>query len=145
MLCINNYTKEYIDECRVKVGDQIATYRNLINTVTKQSIHDEIRLNAAIESFEPVFFNNMVMVLDNLFVHRSRLIEKKDGNPLNEVRMLCHSMMYNNYILTAESTIKFNPAKSVLKYQPGDEIRLTEDAFVELSKAYFDEIEKKYL
>jgi hypothetical protein len=53
MLCINNYSKKYIDECRIKVEDQIASYRNLINTITKQDIHDEIRLNAAIESFEP--------------------------------------------------------------------------------------------
>jgi hypothetical protein len=145
MLSISNYSKKYIDECRLKVEDQIASYRNLINTITKQDIHDEIRLNAAIESFESVFFNNMVMVLDNYFVHRSRAIEKKDGNPLNEVRILCNSMMNNNNIVAADNTIRFNPAKSVLKYQPGDEIRLTEEKFVQLSSAFFDEIETKYL
>src|SRR4030095_16744442 len=129
MLCVNNYPKEYIGECRLRIEDLITSYRNLINTITKQDVHDEIRLNAAIESFESVFFNNMVMVLDSYFIHRSRVIEKKDGNPLNEVRMLCNSMMNNNNILTAESTIKFNPSKSILKFQLGDQISLTEEKF----------------
>jgi hypothetical protein len=145
MLCVNNYSKKYIDECRLKVEDLIVSYRNLINTITKQNVQDEIRLNAAIESFESVFFNNMVMVLDNYFIHRSRAIEKKDGNPLNEVRVLCNSMMNNDNIMAADSTIKLNPVKSILKYQPGDEIRLTEEDFEQLSAAFFDEIESKYL
>ena len=145
MFCVNHYPIKYIGECRVKMEDLIASYRNLINTISKQNVNDEIRLTAAIESFETVFFNNMVMVLDSYFVHRSRIIEKKDGNPLNEVRMLCNSLMNNNSIMTAESTIKFNPAKSVLKYQLGDEINLTEEKFELLSTAFFDEMEKKYV
>jgi len=145
MLCVNSYSKKYIDECRIKIEDQVVSYRNLINTITKQNVLDEIRLNAAIESFESVFFNNMVMVLDNYFIHRSRAIEKKDGNPLNEVRILCNSMMNNDNIMTADSTIRFNPAKSILKYKQGDEIRLTEEDFEQLSAAFFDEIESKYL
>lgn len=38
----------------------------------------------------------MVVVLEGCFVHRSRTIEKKDGNPLNEVGMLSNSMMLND-------------------------------------------------
>jgi hypothetical protein len=37
-----------------------------------------------------------------------------------------------------------NPASSVLKYQLGDEIRLTERDFVLLFEAFFADIEKKY-
>jgi len=41
-------------------------------------------LDSAIESFEPNFFNNLILVLDNYFCNRSRTKENKNGNPLNE-------------------------------------------------------------
>jgi hypothetical protein len=77
--------------------------------------------------------------------HRARGLEKKDGNPLNEVRILCNSMMNNNDLMCADKTIKFDPAKSVLKYRVGDEIKLNEADFVRLAAAFFAEIESKYL
>jgi len=87
----------------------------------------------------------MVLTLDNYFVHRARAIEKKDGNPLNEVSLLCNSIMTNNNRLCADKTIKYVPAKSVLKYRVGDEIKLKEADFMLLSSAFFAEIESKYL
>jgi hypothetical protein len=114
MLCVNNYTQKYIDECRSKVEFQISAYKNLITTAGSKNVTNETKLNTAIESFEPVFFNNMVLVLENHFVHRSRTMEGKDGTPLNEVRILCNSMMNNNNKMCTDKTIKFNPAKSVL-------------------------------
>jgi len=85
------------------------------------------------------------LVLENYFVHRSRSIEQKDGNALNEVRMLSNSMMNNNNIMTADNTIKYKPENSIVKYQPGDEIKLKQEDFLKLSKAFFAEIESKYL
>jgi hypothetical protein len=43
----------------------------------------------------------------------------------------------------ADKTIKYDPAKSVLKYKIGAEISLNEKSFATLSKAFFEEIEKK--
>jgi hypothetical protein len=103
------------------------------------------RYDAAAEAFEPVFFNNMVHVLDNYFVHRSRTLEKKDGNALNEVRMLCTSMVSNDGRLAADKQIKLNPEKSVLGYKVGDVIALRENDFQLLAKAFFAEIEAKFL
>lgn len=145
MLCVNNYTKKYIDECRSKIVAQVSAYQTLVATARNPTATDEPLLNAAIEAFEPHFFNNMVLALDSCFVHRARAIEKKDGNPLNEVRMLCNSMMDNNNMMCADKTIKYDPAKSLLKYRIGDEIKLNATDFMRLSAAFFAEIESKYL
>ena len=145
MLCVNNYSQKYIDECRSRVAAQVSAYQTLVATARNQTATDEPLLYAAIEAFEPHFFNNMVLALDSYFVHRARAIEKKDGNPLNEVRMLCNSMMSNNDRMCADKTIKFDPAKFVLKYRVGDEIKLNEADFILLSSAFFAEIESKYL
>ena len=52
--------------------------------------------------------------------------------------------MQNGGALSADKTIRLNAAKSVLKYQVGDEIRLSEADFLRLAEAYFAEIESKY-
>lgn len=87
----------------------------------------------------------MVIVLDHLFVHRLRTVEGKDGNPLNEVRMLSDSMMNNNNKLSADKTIKYDPARSILKYRISDGIKLNDPNFLLISKAFFAEIESKFL
>lgn len=59
--------------------------------------------------------------------------------------MMCNSMMQNKSVMCADSTIKYNPAGSVLKYEIGDEINLNEADFLLISKAFFAEIESKFL
>ena len=54
-------------------------------------------------------------------------------------------MMNNNNTMCADKTIKFDPAKSVLKCRVGDEIKLNEADFILLSSGFFAEIESKYL
>lgn len=66
---------------------QVSAYRKLVRSATDR---------ASVEAFEPEFFNNMVLVLESSFMHRSRTIEKKDGDPLNEVRVLSQSLMEND-------------------------------------------------
>lgn len=154
MLCMNNYPQSYIDDCRARVAAQVSAYKTFVATMKKQTAIDA--LDAAIETFEPNFFNNLVLALELSFVNRARTIEGKDGNPLNEVRMLAYAILYNNGIMSAAphhlfadgrtvKTIKYDPAKSVLKYRIGDEIKLTEADFIRLSAAFFADIERKYL
>jgi hypothetical protein len=45
-------------------------------------------------------------------------MEGKDGNPLNEVRVLCNSILENKSVLRANKTIKLKPDASVLKLKP---------------------------
>jgi hypothetical protein len=47
--------------------------------------------------------------------------------------------------MSADKTIKLDPTKSVLKYRVGDEIKLNKADFFLISKAFFAEIERKYL
>lgn len=129
-------TSAYIDECRAKVAKDLAAYRKFV----KASAADD----AAVAAFAPVFFNNLVFALDGFFLHRQRSVEGKDGNPINEVRVLCASLLGNGSKMGSDSTIKMDPSKSVLGYAPGDTISLTEKDFKALSGAYFDEVVRRY-
>ena len=47
--------------------------------------------------------------------------------------------------MCADKSIKFDQAKSGLKYKVGEEIKLSEADFLLIYKAFFAEIESKYL
>jgi hypothetical protein len=134
MLAANKYPQAYVDECRSRVALQMSTYQALAKAGAAR----------AIEPFEHQFFNHMVLVLDYLFVHRTRALEKKDGNPLNEVRMICNSLLQNQGVLAADNAIKLDPSKSILGLHVGDEIRMNAADFQRLNDAFFDEIEAKF-
>jgi len=141
---VDNYTQEYVDRCRSRLAEQVGMYNALIAAARSQA-RDRAQVEAAIEQFEHHFFTNMVLALDSFFVHRARALEKKDGNPLNEVRMLCDSITTNDGTMALDETIKVDPVKSVLKYRAGDKIKLNEADFILLSSGFFAEIEAKYL
>lgn len=132
MLCVNKYKKDYVAACRSKMEAQMKAYKALPKS-------------PALEVFEPLFFGNLVLAMDAFFVHRSRGLEGKDGNPLNEVRMICNSILTNESVLTADKTIKWSAEKSVLKLQIGSTIRFKESDFVRLFKAYFAEMEARFV
>lgn len=144
MLGTPSYSKKYINECRANINLQLSTYKKLISTARDLAGKNENKLNKTIEAFEHPFFNNLVLVLDEMFVHRLRGKELKDGNPLNEVRVLCNSIMLNEGLLVKDTQIKQDPAKSVLKLKMGDKIVLKEKNFEQLAKAFFDEITAKF-
>jgi hypothetical protein len=52
-------------------------------------------------------------------------------------------MTGNDGIMAADMTIKLNPTTSVLRHQVWDEIRLSEEDSLQLSKAFFAEIDSK--
>ena len=148
MLCVNSYKQTYVDKCRASMESQLAAYKTLLKTARAKAGSDNEGLNSAVAAFEPIFFNNLAMVLDGFFVHRSRTLEGKDGNALNEFRMICTSLLQNHGVMGADQankSIKYNPEKSVLHLKIGDEIKLTEAAFIALFKAFFAEIETKFV
>jgi hypothetical protein len=143
MLSMSTYPQDYIDRCRRLMDGQLASYRALV-AATGEADGDRAGLGAAVADFEPRFLNSMVLVLDQLFVHRARGKEGKDSNPLNEVRVLCRSIMENDGVMVADKSVKLSPATSVLKHAVGDRIGLTTSDFALISEAYFAEIERKF-
>ena len=82
MLGMKTYPRDYIDACRARVDADLRAYRKQVG-------------NAPSKGFEARFFNDMVLLLDYMFVHRLTGIEGKDGNPLNQVRVLSNSILLN--------------------------------------------------
>ena len=138
---MKKYPKDYIAACRARVDADLRAYRSQVG-------------KASSRDFETRYFNDQVLLLDYMFVHRLTGIEGKDGNPLNEVRALCNSILLNQGKLqvdrlpgwpnSAGSGIKLSPETSLLKLKVGDEVRLSEADFARLSKAFFAELEKKF-
>lgn len=150
MLSMTHYGREYIDDARARVDGQVAAYRALAAAGAElgkggASEADRAAYEEAAAAFEGVYFTNLVHVLDGFFVHRQRALEGKDGNALNEVRVLCASLMSNGGKLAADKQIKLRPQSSVLGYEVGDEIRIGELDFVRLADAFFAQIEARFL
>jgi hypothetical protein len=141
---MSTFSQQYIDDCRRQLDAQVAAYKVLVASGADLRGNTKTQFDAAIQAFEPVFFNNMVLVLENYFVHRTRAKEEKDGNPLNEVRILSTSLMTNNGKLVADRSIKLDPATSILKYRVGDVIAVREEDFGALAKAFFADLESKF-
>src|SRR5438105_11836925 len=138
---MKKYPKAYIAACRARVDADLRAYRSQVG-------------KAPTKEFERRFFNDQVLLLDYMFVHRLSGIEGKDGNPLNEVRVLCNSILLNRgklqverlpgWPMSAVSSLTLSPEKSVLKLKNGDEIKLTEADFARLADAFFAELRKRY-
>lgn len=141
MLAIRKYPRAYIAACRERVEANLRAYRKQARKAPSQE-------------FETRFFNDQVLLLDYMFVHRMSGMQGKDGNPLIEVRVLCNSLLLNRGKLqvaklpgwpnSARSGLTLPVEKSVLVLNPGDEVKLTEAGFGRLSDAFFQELEKKF-
>ena len=141
MLGMKTYTPDYIDACGARVDADLRAYRKQVG-------------KAPSKEFDARFFHDQVLLRDYMCGHRLSGIEGKDGNPLNEVRVLCNSILLNRGKLqvdklpgwpnSAVAKLTLPPEKSLLKLDVGDEVKLTEADFVRLSTAFFAEIDKKY-
>jgi hypothetical protein len=141
MLGRSTYTQPELDHAKTSVAEQIAAYDTLAIAVEAAT---DPKAASALETFEPLFFNNMVLVLDRFFVHRVRQVAGKDGNPLNEVELLAESLMNNDGVLRGNKVIKLVPGESVLGLEPGERIGLTGAEFGRLAEAFFAEIESRF-
>ena len=137
MLGRNSYPSDYVAACRARVDAQLAAFRAVVAAVPKKS-------TAAVAELETQLCAGLVVELDAMFVHRVRSKEGKDGNPMNEVRMLSASILEHDADLAADKTIKWKPESSVLGLAIGDSISLHADDFERLAAAYFDAIDATF-
>ena len=144
MLGVNTYTQSYIDDCRARVAAQLAAYNNLLAVSQEVAGAAQSRVSEAFSSFEPHFFNNMVLTLDSYFTHRLRGKEGKDGNALNEVRMLAASLLENDGVMARDNTIKYDPGKSISGIGIGQKIVIDRKRFEALADGFFDQIAEKF-
>jgi hypothetical protein len=124
MLPRTGYDRLYVADCRESVGAAAAELR---------------RAGAG-----SVAWNQLVVALEHWFAQRIPKVEGRDGNPLNEVRVIAESVTEHGAVLVVPKGIKLRPDTSVLGLEPGDEITLDGDAFARLFDAFLGEIEAKY-
>jgi hypothetical protein len=138
----DTYPQDYVDTCRARVESQVALFRELASAARHGE--SDYGLESVVRSLEPVYYNNMLLVLESYFAHRDRALEGEDGNALTEVRLLCTSMLENDDELLPDPQVTLDPGRSVLGLKVGDPIALTEDDFVRVSDAFFNEIQRRY-
>ena len=116
-----------------------------------QAVHDRVtRVLKAFDKAKPAepfaadALLDVVLGLEMAFVHRLRGQEGKDGNPLNEVRMIAASVLEHNGVMTKDNTIKWDAGKSVTGLALGDKIALSRKQVGALVDAFVEEIANKY-
>jgi hypothetical protein len=142
MLGRKDYRPEEVAGAQTVVKRQLAAYRKLAKAVDQAA---DSKAAAALEALEPLLFNNMALALDRYFVHRLRMTTGKDGNPVNELELVSDSLMNNDGVLRGNNVIKYVPEQSVLKLDIGDEIKLSAADFDRLAKAFFADLEAKFV
>lgn len=143
MLGRKNYIQAEFDHGKVAIKKQFAAYKKLVGEIAH--VTTDKKLQSALKDFEWLFLKNMTLVLDRHYVHRLRMVTGKDGKPLNEVEMICDSLLNNSGILRDSKVIKYIPDQSVVKLNVGDKIRITAEEFERQSAAFFVELERKFL
>ncbi|MCD4523802.1 hypothetical protein [Nocardioides sp. cx-173] len=128
MLSQSSYPAAYVAASRDAVSRQLDAYAALPLSAADRA------------GFEPDYLRQLVLALDTYALHRSRGQEGKDGNPLNEVRLLCTSIREHDGVLTGEKSIKYAPDRSVLGLAEGEQITLDAAGFRRLADGFFDEL-----
>ena len=131
MLSVKHYDKEHVNRCRSWVDGQLEGFSSLPE-------------GAAKETYEPRFCEAAVLGLDAWFVHRMRAAEGKDGNPLNEVRVICGSILAGSDTLLSDSQIKLSRDDAILGIGYGEQIAIGAAGLERLAAAFLSEIEKRY-
>lgn len=128
MLAKTSFAPEYLRSVRAGIDARVAAFGKLADP----------------GDFETSYFNDQVLALELAFVHRLRNAEGKDGNALNEVRLLAVSLLSNGGRMLADKQIKLRPETSVLGYAEGDVIAVARDGFVRLADAFLTGIAARY-
>jgi hypothetical protein len=131
-----SYPAAYVQAARDEIAAQVQAYRDLVGAASKASGMSLTRIDAALATFEPAFFNNLLLALELRFVQRA-----KGGGPLDEVRLLATALSNHGGVLAADPATSYDAGQSVLGLDVGDRVALNADDFATLSAAFLAEIE----
>ena len=140
MLGRRTFTRAEIDRARLVIGSQLEAYRELERAVRGSDGGD---VQPALAEFEHLFFNTLALALDRPFVHRVRNVTGKDGTPLNELEVICDSLLADG-VFRAGSVVRYDAAASLVGLEEGAHVRLTADQFQRLAEAVFAELDAKF-
>jgi hypothetical protein len=117
MLGRNDHTREELAHAKDTVDGQLKAYKTLVEAVANGSKQQEVA--AALEDFEALFFNNMTLVLDRLFVHRLRMVAGRQ--PAERSRAAQRLVDEQRRVLRGNTVIRLVPclALSILKTDNG--------------------------
>lgn len=138
MQAATTYSRQYLDATRTRVAEQLATFRRFASVATTPDAA------ATIAAWSPVYFGSLVVGLDHAFVHRRRDAAQRDGDVLDEVRVLASSIAEHGGVLTVEDDTPYDPERSVTGARPGALINLGDVDFERLAEAYLAAIEARY-
>lgn len=96
-------------------------------------------------TFDPVFFNGLVLVLDRPFVHRARSVIGTGPGPLNELELIVDSLLEHDGVLTVGAGMAYAPEGSCTGLAPGETILLTSAQFERLAVGVFAELEEFFV
>jgi len=136
MLAQGTYDADYIADCRAQVESDIAAF----DSASVENEGDD----HAVDDLEVSYFGALLLALELRFVRREREPGAKVG-ALDEVRLVADSLMTNGGRLLEPDGFTLDPASSVLGLRPGDDIVVRYADFVRLSRAFFAELESRYL
>jgi hypothetical protein len=144
MLAVNTYSKDYIQSCLTHLETQLTHYKNLV-TLAKRCVSTQPNIEDAIAHFDNSYYNSLVILIDSYFAQRAHNKEGKDANSLHEVRILVHSILYNEGKMeTPIKEMKIDARNSVLGYKQGEHVEINEKGFIRLYKAFFADIKANY-
>jgi hypothetical protein len=131
-----------VQAARAEIAAQVQAYRDLVGAASKASGMSLVRIDAALATFEPAFFGNLLLALERRFAGRLPDADARDAAALVEVRLLAAALAEHGGVLAAEPGTAYDAARSVLGLDVGDRVALNADDFEALAAAFLATVER---
>lgn len=118
------FTREEIDSARAALDAEL--------TEVRQAGDDTVLVNA------------LAVALDRRFVHRARAVTGRGASALNELEVIVDGLILNGGVVRGVDGVDYEPNRSVLGLQLGDEIALSARDLERLAGEVFEELDEKF-
>lgn len=136
-----HYTTAEIHEGRETLERALLSFRKMARSLSGPK---DVTLSRALAEVEREFCAALVVMMDRQFIERARMIAGRDTNPLSEVEMITDALVQHQGVLRASTSIKYEPAHSILQMKVGDRVRLDTEDVRRLANAFFHDLEAKF-